>query len=262
VFLKILRDAGCEPPTFLRAPGHFMPTFPPDNFGPPSDSYGAPAEGYGPPTDKYGLPSENFGPPSDKYGPPSDKYGPPSDKYGPPSDKYGPPKDKYGPPKDKYGPPSPSNSYGPPSTKYGVPDKPSSNYGPPTPAAEYGPPSTTPAPIIHKHIYVHVPPPEPEYPAPPRPVEVLPAQKHYRIIFIKAPTQSIPTLPPLPEAQSNEEKTIVYVLVKKPDDAPEISLPTPASTVPSKPEVYFIRYKTEESTTTPPEIVSEPGGYY
>jgi hypothetical protein len=43
---------------------------------------------------------------------------------------------------------------------------------------------------------------------------------------------------------------------------PEIALPTPASTVPSKPEVYFIRYKTEESTTTAPEIVSNSGGYY
>lgn len=234
VFLKILRDGGCEPPSFLRVTNHFMPTAIPDLIG-------------GPPLESLVAPG-NFGPPSDRYGPPSDRYGPPSNKNGPPSNSYGPPATSYGVPE------KPSSNYGPPT--------PAPQYGPPTPAPEYGPPSTTPAPIIHKHIYVHVPPPEPEYTTPARPVEVLPAQKHYRIIFIKAPTQSVPTLPPLPEAPSNEEKTIVYVLVKKPDDAPEISLPTPASTVPSKPEVYFIRYKTEESTTTAPEIVSEAGGYY
>lgn len=171
-------------------------------------------------------------------------------------------------PPDNYGPPAqiPSTSYGvpeQPTSFYGPPKAaPAAEYGPPKLATEYGPPAATPAPVIHKHIYVHVPPPEPEYTAPPRPVDVLPVQKHYRIIFIKAPTQSIPTLPSLPDAPANEEKTIVYVLVKKPDDVPEIALPTPASTVPSKPEVYFIRYKTEESTTTAPEIVSEPGGYY
>jgi len=42
----------------------------------------------------------------------------------------------------------------------------------------------------------------------------------------------------------NEEKTLVYVLVKKPEEAPEITIPTPAPTQPAKPEVYFIRYKT------------------
>lgn len=196
MILIFLNDIECEPPSsFSGRPHrrHFMPTFPPDNFGPP------PAI---------------------------------------------------------------------PSTSYGVPDEPSSLYGAksngygPTKATLYGPPNQTPAPIIHKHVYVHIPPPEPEYPGPQRPIQVQPAQKHYRIIFIKAPTQSIPTLPPLPAAPENEEKTIVYVLVRKPDDTPEIVIPTPASTVPSKPEVYFIRYKTEQTTTITPEIVSESGGYY
>lgn len=169
-------------------------------------------------------------------------------------------------PPDNFGPPPAI-----PSTSYGIPEEPSSNYGapsqasvygPPTQATVYGPPNQTPAPIITKHVYVHIPPPEPEYPASQRPVQVQPVQKHYRIIFIKAPTQAIPTLPPLPAAAENEEKTIVYVLVKKPDDVQEIVAPTPASTVPSKPEVYFIRYKTEASSTVAPEIVSESGGYY
>lgn len=39
---------------------------------------------------------------------------------------------------------------------------PSGSYG--APAPQYGPP--TQAPVVHKHVYVHVPPPEPEYVAP------------------------------------------------------------------------------------------------
>lgn len=99
--------------------------------------------------------------------------------------------------------------------------------------------------IVQKHIYVHVPPPEPEEFRPQRPISVAPAQKNYKIIFIKAPSAPTPTAPVIPLQPQNEEKTLVYVLVKRPDEAPEISIPTPAPTQPSKPEVYFIRYKTQ-----------------
>lgn len=44
------------------------------------------------------------------------------------------------------------------------------------------------------------------------------------------------------------------MLVKKPDDAPEISVPTAAPTQPSKPEVYFIRYKTQKKGTISGDI--------
>uniref|UniRef100_A0A182XED7 DUF243 domain-containing protein n=1 Tax=Anopheles quadriannulatus TaxID=34691 RepID=A0A182XED7_ANOQN len=130
-------------------------------------------------------------------------------------------------------------SYGPPA-----PPSPSitiNSYGSAT--SEYGPP--TQAPIIHKHVYVHVPPPEPEYVTTRKPIVVPPPQKHYKIVFIKAPsppTQAPPVLPPI---QQNEEKTLVYVLVKKQDEPEEIVIPTVAPTPPSKPEVYFIRYKTQ-----------------
>lgn len=108
-------------------------------------------------------------------------------------------------------------------------------------------------------------PAEPEYQAPPRRVQPQPAQKHYRIIFIKAPSPPAPVLPPIAEPPRQEEKTIVYVLVKKPDDMPEIVLPTPAATVATKPEVYFIRYKTQEEdftmSTMQPEVITEAGPY-
>lgn len=101
------------------------------------------------------------------------------------------------------------------------------------------------APVIHKHVYVHVPPPDEEDLRAQRPRPTLPPQKHYKIIFIKAPTEdtSYRQAPVLPQ---NEEKTLVYVLVKKPDEDFEFSVPTIAPTNPSKPEVYYIRYKTRQ----------------
>jgi hypothetical protein len=99
---------------------------------------------------------------------------------------------------------------------------------------------------VHKHVYVHVAPDEPveETKVAKSPKPKLIPEKHYKILFIKAPTPTpyvapeIPEVPPPPET-----KTLVYVLLKKPDPTPAIVLTTPAPTKPSKPEVYFIRYK-------------------
>ncbi|CAH2086494.1 unnamed protein product [Euphydryas editha] len=135
--------------------------------------------------------------------------------------------------------PEPPSSYGPPSTSYGAP------------APQYGPPQQQQQPIVHKHVYVHVPPPDNELPAIRKPIYVPPPQKHYKIVFIKAPTPPTPTAPVIPVQPQNEEKTLVYVLVKKPEPQPEIVIPTPAPTQPSKPEVYFIRYKTQKQEGYP-----------
>lgn len=140
----------------------------------------------------------------------------------------------------------------------------SSSYGAATQSTisdEYGPPTEIVAPVIHKHVYIHIAPPEPdyntEYPVKSQPKQAI--QKHYRIIFIKAPTQKAPTVS-LPSIQPlSEEKTIVYVLVRKPEELPEIIMPTPSTTIPSKPEVYFIRYKTTEEKTT---TETNQGGFY
>lgn len=105
------------------------------------------------------------------------------------------------------------------------------------------------APLVQKHIYVHVPPPEQQELRAPRIPEVAPPQKHYKIIFIKAPTPPTPTAPIIPVQPQNEEKTLVYVLVKKPEEQPDIVIPTPAPTQPSKPEVYFIKYQTQKESS-------------
>uniref|UniRef100_A0A182P7V3 DM5 domain-containing protein n=1 Tax=Anopheles epiroticus TaxID=199890 RepID=A0A182P7V3_9DIPT len=106
--------------------------------------------------------------------------------------------------------------------------------------------------IVQKHIYVHVPPPEPEQSFQQQIVAPGLRQKHYKIIFIKTP-QVQPTAAQLALQQSQtEEKTIVYVLVKKPEALGDISLPAPAVTKPSKPEVYFIKYKTNTEEVQAP----------
>lgn len=58
---------------------------------------------------------------------------------------------------------------------------------------------------------MHVPPPEPEVVHPQRIQQAGVAQKHYKIIFIKAPSPPAPTPAQIALAQQNQEKTIVYV---------------------------------------------------
>lgn len=84
------------------------------------------------------------------------------------------------------------------------------------------------------------------------PLTTVAPQKHYRIVFIKAPTEAPQRYPTIPLQPPDEEKTLVYVLVKKPDPPPEIVLPKPVSTVPTKPEVYFIRYKAQKDENEGP----------
>lgn len=156
---------------------------------------------------------------------------PPGQEYG------GPPPQEYGqPPPQEYGPPPPQE-YGPPP----------SAYGPPAPA--YGPPEIQQ--LITKNVYIHVPPEEPQEYAPSQSIEVPIPKKHYKIVFIKAPTAPTPTLPTIPVQPQDEHKTLVYVLVKKPEPQKQIEIPTPEPTQPSKPEVYFIKYKQAEKEPAP-----------
>lgn len=100
--------------------------------------------------------------------------------------------------------------------------------------------------LVQKHIYVHVPPPEPEEHVSQRVTQFRPAQKHYKIVFIKAPTPPTPTAANIQLPGQDEQKTLIYVLVKKPDEAEALNIQQPAPTQPSKPEVYFIKYKTQK----------------
>lgn len=130
------------------------------------------------------------------------------------------------------------------------------SFAPAVSSASFVPSQPAPAPsqtIVQKHIYVHVPPPDQDELAQQLPVQQgATAQKHYKIIFIKAPSgpsvaQQLAQI--APQSQS-EEKTLVYVLVKKPESLEEIqqSIPRAPAQQPSKPEVYFIKYKAQTQT--------------
>nr|CAD7457588.1 unnamed protein product [Timema tahoe] len=86
-------------------------------------------------------------------------------------------------------------------------------------------------------VYVHVPPPDFEEEIKAQQV-IAPRQAriNYKIVFIKAPTAPTPVNPIIPEFAQDKEKTLIYVLVKKPEEADDIVIPTPAPTSPSKPE--------------------------
>lgn len=164
------------------------------------------------------------------------------------------PNDHYGPPSaplDHYGPPIPQKQYGaPPAKQYGLPP---SQYGPPT---EYGLPQIEKQ--VTKNVYVHIPPEESAKIIPSQVINVPVPKKHYKIIFIKAPTPPTPAKQIIPEQPQDEHKTLVYVLVKNPEPQPLIDVPLPEPTEPSKPEVYFINYKDQEKLS---QKYGPPGSY-
>ncbi|XP_026850337.1 putative mediator of RNA polymerase II transcription subunit 12 [Drosophila persimilis] len=105
--------------------------------------------------------------------------------------------------------------------------------------------------IVTKDIYIHSAPDETEEIRQDEPqLDSLPIRKNYRIVFIKAPSQNLKyTAAALKRAQSsNEEKTVIYVLSKKPDltEIQQQLQVTQTESKVHKPEVYFIKYKTQE----------------
>lgn len=119
--------------------------------------------------------------------------------------------------------------------------------------------------IINKNVYFYKAPSEFEVPLPIKPIKLPKPQKNYKVIFIKAPSVPAPPqiiqLPP-----QTQDKTLVYVLVKKPEEQPDLVIPTPTPTQPSKPEVYFVKYGTQtERVETAEKTYGVPQyskGYY
>ena len=195
------------------------------------------------------------------------------------------PKTRYGPPpvpRDQYGhpppvvlqkdylppPPAPQTEYLPPALTASQEFRPSTQlqtvYG--APATFYGPPAVETA-LVTKNVYVHVPPEEPTVYHTVAPIRTTVPKKHYKIIFIKAPSPPAPVNQVLPPPVQDEHKTLVYVLVKKPEEQQPLVLPSPAPTEPSKPEVYFIKYKQRQQPATrygppPPPAPTAPASEY
>ncbi|KAL4717570.1 hypothetical protein ACJJTC_000719 [Scirpophaga incertulas] len=101
---------------------------------------------------------------------------------------------------------------------------------------------------VYKHFYVHAAPEETEQQRPRNPVALPAPQKHYKIIFIKTPTEYGGTTQYVQVQPQTEEKTIVYVLVNKPEITQDVAIPKLETKLPSKPEVYFVKYNSKEDS--------------
>jgi hypothetical protein len=191
----------------------------------------------------YSAPSSSYGSPSSQqsqnqqisYGAPSQSYGSPSSgsSGGGSSSGYSTvgssqsSSQSYGSPSISYGSPSGSGSSGGGGGDY---QQQSSYHGQSQPAniqVSYGAPPQLPPGATFG----------------PNPIVTGAGPDHdieYRVVYkpVKAPKPDI-ILPPPPPRQ----KTIVYILVPRIEAPDPIIVPTHPPTPPSKPEVYFIRYK-------------------
>lgn len=124
---------------------------------------------------------------------------------------------------------------------------------------KYLPPATTtPTPSVHKQFYMISAPEDTDNAGKPKHLVIGRPQKNYRVVFIKAPNSDNSNLKLSAEFAPQEEKTVIYVLTKKDNELTANDFATPAPTVPSKPEVFFIKYKTpEEAAAAQKEIQGE-----
>ncbi|XP_034671347.1 uncharacterized protein LOC117903433 [Drosophila subobscura] len=112
---------------------------------------------------------------------------------------------------------------------------------------KYLPPaSTTQAPIINKKFYLVSAPEDHSNDGKVKHLVLGRPQKNYRVVFIKAPAGDNANVKYSAEFAPQEEKTVIYVLSKKDNDLDATDIATPAPTQPSKPEVFFIKYKTDD----------------
>ncbi|XP_055384153.1 pupal cuticle protein 36a-like [Condylostylus longicornis] len=100
--------------------------------------------------------------------------------------------------------------------------------------------------IITKQFFIHSAPEEAEERGADKVLSLGPARKHYRVVFIKAPHQGVQAGRVRVITPANEEKTAIYVLSKKTDVSEIQADVQQAHSEPTKPEVHFIKYKTNE----------------
>ncbi|XP_037940520.1 uncharacterized protein LOC119673328 [Teleopsis dalmanni] len=123
---------------------------------------------------------------------------------------------------------------------------------------KYLPPETTTlAPIITKQFYLVSAPDEVEEVQKTKHFVIGRPQKNYRVVFIKAPSSQNTNLKLSAEYAPQEEKTVIYVLSKKDNEVNVGDIATPPPTQAPKPEVFFIKYKTQEEASAAQKEIQE-----
>lgn len=78
-------------------------------------------------------------------------------------------------------------------------------------------------------------------------IQVAPSShKNTKVIFVKAPGGGAVIPEVIAPPSQSEDKTLVYVLVKKQDQGGSITIPSTSNVKSAKPEVFFIKYKTQQ----------------
>jgi len=112
---------------------------------------------------------------------------------------------------------------------------------------KYLPPAgTTAAPIVRKQFYLISAPEDNSNAGKVRHLVLGRPQKNYRVVFIKAPGSDNDNVKYSAEFAPQEEKTVIYVLSKKDNELQVQDIGAATPTAPSKPEVFFIKYKTDD----------------
>ncbi|XP_013100808.2 uncharacterized protein LOC106082690 [Stomoxys calcitrans] len=132
---------------------------------------------------------------------------------------------------------------GPAGTYNGLPASGAAGHG----GDKYLPPAaTTVAPLIRKQFYVISAPDDSDNQPKNKHLVLGRPQRNYRVVFIKAPNSGAGNIKYSAEFAQNEEKTVIYVLNKKDDELDASDIATPAPTAASQPEVFFIKYRTDD----------------
>ncbi|XP_054727107.1 uncharacterized protein LOC129236860 [Anastrepha obliqua] len=115
----------------------------------------------------------------------------------------------------------------------------------------------TAEPIITKQFFLVSAPEESEEQTRTKHFVIGRPQKNYRVVFIKAPAPENANLKLTAEYAPQEEKTVIYVLSKKDNEVNIGEIGTPTPTQPTKPEVFFIKYKTQEEAAAAQKEIQE-----
>ncbi|XP_017056175.1 LOW QUALITY PROTEIN: uncharacterized protein LOC108098032 [Drosophila ficusphila] len=123
------------------------------------------------------------------------------------------------------------------------------------------PPNPAMEPIITKQFYSISPAEDPEDWEPKTKHLIIgQPRRNYRVIFIRAPGSNNDRVKYTAELAPQEERTVIYVLTRKQPEleATDIVAPQEKPQAEQKPDVFFIKYKTnEEATAAQKEIQTQ-----
>ncbi len=77
-------------------------------------------------------------------------------------------------------------------------------------------------------------------------------EKHVNIIFVKAPAPAAPDQHVVDIPNDGGRENLVYILLKNSAESPKIKFNVTPTTMASKPQVYFIRYKDGQQPNSTP----------